>query len=196
MFAKQRSFFSALMAAALTFALSFSGAVFDSPLGTAPAAEALSPCPTGWTFIVTAGPYKDYCYNQITPAAAETLTVPQGVTDLVVQAIGGGGGNGGDAVDCCNNHGYGAAGGAGGYLSATMPVLGGQVIGFYPGGKGVAGAQNYTSPAGGISTYSKAKPRFKSCCSNCSINFWFCAAVTDHWRKSTIRAQGLPCIVW
>mgnify|MGYP006214263399 CR=1 FL=1 len=80
MFAKQRSFFSALMAAALTFALSFSGAVFDSPLGTAPAAEALSPCPTGWTFIVTAGPYKDYCYNQITSASAARNGLPHGGT--------------------------------------------------------------------------------------------------------------------
>ncbi len=158
MFARPRSFISALIAAALTFALSFSGAVFDSTLGSAPAAAAITPCPAGWTFITAAGTYKDHCYNEITAAAAETLTVPAGVIALAIEALGGGGGKGGDAIDSPSNNGYGANGGAGGSLAATMTVTGGQVIGFYPGGIGTSGAQypNSTNPAGGVSTYSAA----------------------------------------
>ncbi|MEN9962518.1 MAG: hypothetical protein RIS66_931, partial [Actinomycetota bacterium] len=158
MFAKQRSFFSALLAAALTFALSFSGAIFDSPIGSAQSASAITPCPTGWTFITANGPYKNYCYNQITTAGAETFTVPQGVVAVDVVAVGGGGGGGGAAYDgCCGNDAWGGAGGAGGSLTGTMPVTGGQVVGFYPGGKGATGGQNSTvNAAGGVSTFSAA----------------------------------------
>jgi hypothetical protein len=155
--AGQRKLVSSFVVIFLTFALSFAGSV-DTPITPAPPAQASGQvCADGWTLVTAAGTYKNYCYDQIINAS-QTLTVPPGVNTLVVNAYGGGGGNGGNAFDgCCGHDGWGAGGGAGDRVLGNLSVSAGQVIGFYPGGRGVTGGQNSNLiSAGGVSTFSTA----------------------------------------
>ena len=151
--AGQQKLASSFVIVFLTLALSFAGAVFDSPVNrVAPAQAAGQVCATGWTLITTAGTYKNYCSNNVVNAS-EMFTVPEGINTVVINGYGGGGGAGGSAIDsCCGNSGYGAGGGAGGKLTANLTVTAGQVLGFYPGKNGTAGLNNSaTNAAGGVS---------------------------------------------
>lgn len=84
---------------------------------------------------------------------AGTWTVPAGVTSITVTVWGGAGGTGGQ--DCglgCTN----AAAGPVGYISATFAVTPGNIVGYYPGGRGTNGANASTNTgggAGGVDTY-------------------------------------------
>ncbi len=82
-----------------------------------------------------------------------TWTVPATVTTLSIKVYGGGAGTGGQ--DCgagCTN----AAASAVGYVIASYTVTPGDVIGIFPGGKGVNGSNSVTGTgggAGGADTY-------------------------------------------
>jgi hypothetical protein len=82
-----------------------------------------------------------------------TWTVPAGVSSITIKVYGGAGGIGGE--DCgagCSN----AAAGPVGYVLATYNVTPGDIIGIYPGGKGVDGANNVSGSgggSGGVATY-------------------------------------------
>ena len=86
--------------------------------------------------------------------SSATWTVPVGVTFITIKVYGGGGGTGGQ--DCgagCSN----AASGNVGYVLATYNVSSGDVIGIYPGGKGVNGTNNASATGGGnggVASYS------------------------------------------
>lgn len=89
-----------------------------------------------------------------TYTTSATWTVPATVTSITIKVYGGGGGTGG--MDCgagCTN----AAGGPTGYVFANYNVTPGDVIGIYPGSKGVNGSNNVSGSgggSGGADTYS------------------------------------------
>jgi Secretion system C-terminal sorting domain len=82
----------------------------------------------------------------ITYTSPTTWTVPATVTTVSIKVYGGGGGTGGQ--DCgagCSN----AAAGSVGYVVASYTVTPGDVVGIYPGGKGVNGSNSVTGTGGG-----------------------------------------------
>ncbi|MBP9103828.1 MAG: T9SS type A sorting domain-containing protein [Chitinophagaceae bacterium] len=82
-----------------------------------------------------------------TYTTSTTWVVPLTVTSIVIKVHGGGGGTGGQ--DCgagCSN----SAAGQTGYVNASFAVTPGDVIGIYPGGKGVNGGNSVSGTGGGI----------------------------------------------
>ncbi|HKB44726.1 MAG TPA: T9SS type A sorting domain-containing protein [Chitinophagaceae bacterium] len=81
-----------------------------------------------------------------TYTTSATWTVPAAVSSIAIKVYGGAGGTGGQ--DCgagCSN----AAAGPAGYVLASYNVTPGDVIGIYPGGKGVNGSNSVTATGGG-----------------------------------------------
>ena len=91
-----------------------------------------------------------------TYTSATTWTVPANVYSISVKAYGAGGGQGGQ--DCgagCTN----ASAGNAGFVDASFVVVPGNVVGIYPGAKGVNGLNSATASgggAGGGASYSAA----------------------------------------
>ena len=78
-------------------------------------------------------------------------TVPTGVTSIVIEMWGAGGGGGGNGHCCCCSNGL--PGGAGGYISATIPVTGGSVYAICAGAGGSYGCGGSTGPSSGNPSY-------------------------------------------
>jgi Secretion system C-terminal sorting domain len=81
-----------------------------------------------------------------TYTSSATWTVQAGMTSITIKVYGGAGGIGG--LDCgngCSN----AAAGPVGYVLADYNVTPGDVVGIYPGGKGVNGSNNVQATGGG-----------------------------------------------
>ncbi|MEP6750723.1 MAG: T9SS type A sorting domain-containing protein [Bacteroidota bacterium] len=91
-----------------------------------------------------------------TYTTSTTWAVPAGVSSIAVTVWGGAGGTGGQ--DCgagCSN----PAAGNVGYVMASFAVTAGNVVGIYPGGQAVNGANSVTNSGGGtggVASYSAA----------------------------------------
>jgi len=105
-------------------------------------------------FALVCSPFFSEAQTNDVYTSSTTWTVPVGVTYIAVKLYGGAGGTGGQ--DCgagCSN----AAAGAVGYVLATYNVSSGDVIGIYPGAKGVNGTNNASGTGGGnggVASYS------------------------------------------
>jgi hypothetical protein len=109
---------------------------------------------TGAVTLSLAGGYGGLKSFQIfTSGTAQTYTKPAGVTNILVEVLGGGGGGGG-AAGAASSLGAGAGGGAGGY--ARLYVAGASSTYTYTVGGGGAGgtAGNNAGTAGGTTTFS------------------------------------------
>jgi len=132
MLANKRSFFSGLLVAALTFALSFSGTAGID------AANAVVPCEAGWT--ATTINSLPYCEKSAAGAGTITFTAIAGLTSVYVEISGAQGGTGGR-----NDNVYNGVGGRGDVVSGDLNIPAGATVSLYgsnAGGNGYQGSGN------------------------------------------------------